>query len=174
VGAQSAIFFGSTEEVRKGKAVDFDLEALPSNLLYAPEEDMWLRFESDGSATIGATHLVSAHGQFMFFAPRPVGTTVQRERSLGVMETAKTAIAIHAPLSCTIVAANAAVESDASLVTRDPYGTGWLFRIQPTALDAEQLSLLDAAQYRAWLAPRLDRFKPPADDEDRSNFGRFY
>jgi glycine cleavage system H protein len=142
--------------------------------LYAPEADMWVRFESDGTATIGATHLVSSHGQFMFFSPRPAGSAIARDRSLGVMETAKTAIAIHAPLTCRIRAANAAVENDAGLVAADPYGAGWLFRIEPTALEAERPLLLDAAQYRAWLAPRLDRFKPPIDDEDRSNFGRFY
>ena len=81
---------------------------------------------------------------------------------------------IHAPLSCTIIAANEAVERDAALVVRDPYGAGWLFRILPTALEIERTLLLDAITYRAWLAPRLDRFKPPIDDEDRSNFGQFY
>lgn len=151
-----------------------DLTLLPNDLLYAPEQDIWLRFEQDGTATIGATHLVSEHGQFMFFSPRPAGTTVTVDRSLGVMETAKSAIAIHAPLSCTVIAANAAVENDASLVVREPYGGGWLFRIRPTALETERAALLDAARYRDWLAPRLERFKPPVDDEDRSNFGTFW
>jgi glycine cleavage system H protein len=153
----------------------FDLAILPDGLLYAAEEDMWVRLDRDGTATIGATHLVAAHGQFVFFAPRQAGTTVARDRSLGVMETAKTAVAIHAPLSCRIVEANAAVERDASLIVRDPYGAAWLFRVEPTALDTERSALMDTAQYRAWLAPRLDRFKPPIDDsDDRSNFGRFY
>src|SRR5262245_17153038 len=155
--------------------MSLDLSLLPADLLYAPEEDMWVCLAPDGIATIGATHLVAEHGQFVFFAPRPVGTAIDRTRSLGVMETAKTAIAIHAPLSCRIVEANAAVERDASLITRDPYGAAWLFRVEPTALDAERGGLMDAAQYRAWLAPRLDRFKPPIDDaDDRANFGRFY
>jgi glycine cleavage system H protein len=154
----------------------FDLTQLPADLLYAPEEDMWVRMESDDLTTVGATHLVAAHGQFVFFAPRPAGTVVARERSLGVMETAKTAIAIHAPLSCSIVEANPAVEKDASLVVRDPYGAAWLFRIRPSALETERAALMDATAYRAWLAPRLDRFKPPIDDDvdDRSGFGRFY
>lgn len=137
---------------------------LPPDLLYAPEQDMWVRLESDGTATIGATHLVTMHGQFMFFSPRPVGTPVKLDRSLGVMETAKTAVAIHAPLTCTILAANAAVEADAGLVTRDPYGEGWLFRVQPSALEAERSALLTAAAYREWLVPRMDRFKPPIED----------
>lgn len=156
--------------------MEFDLNALPSNLLYAPEQDMWVRLEDDGTAVIGAIHLVAAHGQFAFFSPRPPGTAVAYDRSLGVMETAKSAIAIHAPLSCTILASNGAVADDAALVTRDPYGAGWLFRVRPTALDAERATLLEAAAYRAWLAPRLDRFKPPVEDRpaDDSNFGRFY
>ena len=153
--------------------LDLDLDALPAGLLYAPEDDLWLRFEADGFATVGATHLVTAHGQFMFFSPRPLGTTVERGRSLGVMETAKTAIAIHAPLSCTLVAANNAVQADVSLIVRDSYGAGWLYRIRPTALESERATLLETAPYRAWLATRLDRFEPPVDDEDRSNFGRF-
>jgi glycine cleavage system H protein len=139
------------------------LSGLEPSCLYAPEQDMWVRFEADGTATIGATHLIVLHGQFIFFAPRPLGSTVARDRSLGVMETAKTAVAIHAPLSCKIVAVNAAVERDAQLIERDPYGAGWLFRIEPTALD-ERALLLDVAAYRAWLQPRLDRFKPPIED----------
>jgi glycine cleavage system H protein len=146
-------------------ALHLQLDSLPSDRLYAPDQDMWVRLEPDGTATIGATHLVTQHGQFMFFSPRPVGTSVKLDRSLGVMETAKTAVAIHTPLSCAVLAANTAVESDAGLVTRDPYGEGWLFRVRPTEFAEEQALLLDAAAYRAWLAPRLDRFRPPVQDD---------
>jgi len=140
-------------------------DSLPADLLYAPEQDMWVRLAPEGTATIGAAHLATLHGQFMFFSPRPVGTEVKRDRSLGVMETAKTAVAIHAPLTCRILEANAAVEADAALVTRDPYGAGWLFRVLPTALADERVALLDAPAYRAWLAPRMERFKPPIQDD---------
>lgn len=155
--------------------MSLDLSLLPPDLLYAPEADMWVRLGAGGVATIGATHLAAEHGQFVFFAPRPAGTVIARDRSLGVMETAKTAIALHAPLSCRIVAANAAVERDAALITRAPYTDAWLFQVEPTALDDERAQLLDTETYRAWLAPRLDRFKPPIDDaDDPSSFGRFY
>lgn len=79
------------------------LQQFPADRLYAAEQDMWVRIEPDGTAVIGATHLVVAHGQFMLFTPRPVGTEVARDRSLGVMETAKTAIAVHAPVSGRII-----------------------------------------------------------------------
>jgi glycine cleavage system H protein len=143
------------------------LAQLPANVLYAAEQDMWVRPEADGTVTVGATHLVAAHGQFMLFTPRPLGTEVERDRSLGVMETAKTAVAIHAPVSGRIVATNDAVVQDVSLVERDPYGSGWLFRIQPAALDAERASLLELQAYAGWLAPRLaaKQAARPIDDE---------
>jgi glycine cleavage system H protein len=140
------------------------LERPAADRLYAPEQDMWVQLDADNVATIGATHVVVSHGQFMMFTPRPTGTTVDRDRSLGVMETAKTAVAVHAPLSCEIIEVNAAVLADVALIERDPYGEGWLFRVRPTALERERDSLLDAEAYARWLAPRLaSRRQAPID-----------
>lgn len=137
---------------------------LDRGVLYAPEQDMWVRLEDDGLATIGATHIAVQHGQFMLFTPRPLGTTVARDRSLGVMETAKTAVAVHAPLSCQIVEVNPAVLADVSLLEREPYAAGWMFRVRPTALADERAGLLDAPAYAHWLAPRLaEKLAPPVD-----------
>lgn len=140
------------------------LQRLDPAVLYAPEQDMWVRLEDDGMATIGATHLVAHHGQFMLFSPRPVGMKVARDRSLGVMETAKTAVAVHAPLSCEIVEVNPAVLADVTLIEREPYAAGWMFRVRPTALAGERASLLDSGAYAQWLAPRLaEKMAPPID-----------
>jgi len=137
---------------------------LDRTVLYAPEQDMWVRLEADGLATIGATHLVALHGQFMLFTPRPAGMAIARDRSLGVMETAKTAVAVHAPLSCEIVEVNPAALKDVTVVEREPYTAGWLFRVRPTALEEERVSLLDADAYALWLAPRLaEKLAPPID-----------
>jgi glycine cleavage system H protein len=139
------------------------LARLDRGVLYAPEQDMWVRLENDGAATIGATHLVAQHGQFMLLTPRPVGMTIEYDRSLGVMETAKTAVAVHAPLSCEIVEVNPAVLADVALIEREPYGAGWMFRVRPTLLAEERSGLLDAGAYAAWLAPRLAaKLAPPA------------
>jgi glycine cleavage system H protein len=140
------------------------LARLDRSVLYAAEQDMWVRLEEGGMATIGATHLVAHHGQFMLFSPRPVGAKVARDRSLGVMETAKTAVAVHAPLSCEIVEINPAVLADVSVIEREPYTAGWMFRVRPTLLAEERAGLLDADAYALWLAPRLaEKLAPPID-----------
>lgn len=141
------------------------LDALSPDVLYAPEQDMWVRFEADGTARVGATHLVAAHGQFMLFTPRPVGTEIARDRSLGVMETVKTAVAVHAPLSCRIVEVNTSAVDNIHFVITDPYGAGWLMRVEPTQLDAERGTLMDAAAYRTWVEPRLaEKLVSPIDE----------
>jgi glycine cleavage system H protein len=152
-----------------------EIGALPADRLYAPEQDMWVRIEADGTATVGATHIVAAHGQFMIFTPRPTGSEIARDRSMGVMETGKTAVAIHAPISCRIIAANTAAERNVEIITRDPYGEGWLFRVAPTALEAERVTLMDALTYTYWLRPRLaEKTTPPIDDkaDHSTDFGR--
>ncbi len=141
------------------------LDQLADDVLYAPEQDMWVRFGADGRARIGATHLVSSHGQFMLFTPRPAGSMIERDRSLGVMETGKTAVAIHAPLSCRIIESNASAVDNIHLIIADAYGSGWLFLVEPTALEAERAGLMDVTAYRAWLQPRLaEKLVPPIDD----------
>jgi glycine cleavage system H protein len=147
------------------------LDALAKDVMYAPEQDMWVRLESDGTARVGATHLVSLHGQFMMFTPRPVGTEVQRDRSMGVMETAKTAVAIHAPLTCRIIEANSSVVDNIHLAISDPYGAGWLFRIEALHPEGEVENLLDVAAYRAWVEPRLgEKLVSPVDEFKTDQF----
>ena len=141
------------------------LAQLATDCLYAPEQDMWVRLDADGRARVGATHLVSSHGQFMLFTPRPAGSTIERDRSMGVMETGKTAVAIHAPLSCRIIESNSSAVDNIHLIITDPYGAGWLFSVEPTALDTERAMLMDVETYRAWLQPRLaEKLVPPIDD----------
>jgi glycine cleavage system H protein len=147
-----------------------DLDRLPADRLYAPEQDMWVQPLAEGRVRVGSTHLVASHGQFMLFTPRPLDTPVARDRSLGVMETAKTAVAIHAPISGVIRAINEAAEAKIERVSADPYGAGWLFELEPTAWDTERGDLLALPAYRAWLAPRMDRFKAPLDDEPTDVF----
>jgi glycine cleavage system H protein len=87
------------------------------------------------------------------------------------METAKTAVAIHAPLSCRVIEPNSSAMDNIHLVITDPYGCGWLFKVEPTALDAERELLMDAAAYRAWVEPRLaEKLEPPIDEFSEDDF----
>ncbi len=142
----------------------------PDGLHYLVQHDAWARPDGDGLVTVGITSL-GAHisGEFIEFMPKPAGASVERDRSLGVLEMSKVIRAMRSPLTGTVVAANVRVSGRAALINEDPYGEGWLVRLRPAnwASDAAQLVTGDAVgpaveAYMALLADTFDQPPPPA------------
>jgi len=121
----------------------------PDNIKYT-ETHEWVRVE-DGVATIGLTfHAQSELGDIVYLELPEVGKEVKAGGELGVVESVKAASDIYAPLSGKVVEVNAAVASEPSLVNRDPYGAGWLVKVQLNDL-SELTKLKDAAAYKAFI-----------------------
>ena len=68
-----------------------------------------------------------------------------------MIESVKAASDLYAPVSGTVTEANAELESAPQQVNEDPYGAGWLIKLQPSRLADERAGLLDAAGYRQLL-----------------------
>src|SRR5262245_24500534 len=97
---------------------------IPEALLYHPGYDVWVRQER-GEVVIGATSYGAYFaGEILAFTPKRVGVEIDVERSIGVVEVAKTMVAIHAPLSIRLTATNEAVMKTPELINQDPYGKG--------------------------------------------------
>lgn len=131
---------------------------LPQDLLYLVEHQTWARLLPDGSAELGITALgLKASGEIYMCRPKPVGQTVEQGRSMAVVELAKSIVSVKAPLSGRVLEINAALEETPELVYREPYGAGWLLRLQPSALAQERAVLLAgeaaraAMEHYAWL-----------------------
>jgi len=127
----------------------------PADRWYLVEQDTWVKREADGLATIGLTTL-GAHisGEFVEFIARPVGTAIERDRSLGALEMSKVIRSARSPVSGTIVEVNPAVRADPRLINTDPYGEGWLARLRPGAWDAD-VALLTAGEL---VAPAVEAY----------------
>jgi glycine cleavage system H lipoate-binding protein len=115
----------------------------PDALHYLLEHDTWVRRDADGNATIGITSL-GAHisGEFIEFLAKPVGTVIERERALGVLEMSKVIRSARSPVSGVIVAVNERVKSEPRLINTDPYGAGWLVHLRPIAWDEDATKLV--------------------------------
>lgn len=123
---------------------------VPADRLYDATSDMWVLANDDGTVTVGATSYgLWLAGDVIGFTAKPCGARVERGRSLGTVESAKTVIAIHSPLSFVLDLANEALEERPSQVNGDPYGAGWMARGRPLAWDTERSLLLDVIGYRA-------------------------
>ena len=133
--------------------------AVPDGLLYDPTHDMWVRREG-ADVVIGATAFgLFLAGEIIAFTAKPKGAEVAPGRGLGTVECAKTVLAVHAPISFVLLAANDDAEERPSILNRDPYQAGWMVRGRPTAWDAERGRLVDAAAYRA----HVRRIEPAAE-----------
>ena len=122
------------------------MSEIPPDLKYASTHE-WVRMEADGTATVGITdHAQEQLGDLVFVELPEVGARYAAGDACAVVESVKAASDIYAPISGTVVEVNEALEESPQLVNEDPYGDGWLFRLEPS--DPSELDgLLDAAAY---------------------------
>src|SRR4029079_1488006 len=113
-------------------------------------EHDWARVDGD-TATFGVTwYAQDSLGDLVVYLPPEDGAEVKAAAEYGELESVKAVSGIVAPLSGTVVEVNQAVIDTPELVNDDPYGQGWLIRVQlsnPAELD----ELLDAEGYATHL-----------------------
>ena len=116
----------------------------PEHLRYLASHE-WLA--DDG--TVGITDYAQDQlGDVVFVELPEVGDEVEAGEQVAVVESVKTASDIYAPVAGTIVAVNEELEDSPELVNDEPYGEGWMFKIEP-ANPADRDNMLDAAGYAA-------------------------
>jgi glycine cleavage system H protein len=121
----------------------------PDDLIYHPEHD-WARVEGE-EAVFGITwYAQDSLGEVVFYDPPEVGATVGKDSSYAEVESVKAVSDVIAPLSGEIIAVNEALADSPEQVNEDPYGEGWLVRVELSD-PAEANALLSAADYVALL-----------------------
>src|SRR4051794_8862398 len=102
---------------------------IPDDLSYSPDHE-WVRI--DGSvAIVGITDFAQdALGDVVYVSPPEVGGTVAPGDTVAEIESTKSVSEIYAPLAGTIAARNERLDDTPELVNSDPYGDGWILRIE--------------------------------------------
>ena len=102
--------------------------------------------------TVGITAFAEHQlGELQYVGLPRVGAAVIKDQSFGEVESTKTVSDLYAPCSGTVVAINADLIADPALINRDPYGAGWIIRVEPSQLQ-ELTELLDQSAYDALVA----------------------
>ena len=110
-----------------------------------------MKKEDDG-VIVGITdHAQELLGDMVFVELPQVGDRVSAGDEMGVVESVKAASDIYAPISGIVVAVNEDVNNDPALLNQDPYGAGWLVKLQASNPD-EISNLLNAEQYEGTIA----------------------
>ncbi len=121
---------------------------IPAELKYIASHE-WIRDEGNGIVTVGVTDFAQeALGDIVFVELPEVGSEVNKDDSIAVVESVKAASDIYSPLSGEIVAINEALIDEPEKANEEPYDGAWFFKIKLSE-ESEMAALLTAEQYAA-------------------------
>lgn len=120
----------------------------PENLKYSKDHE-WIRVEGNNEAVVGITAFAQGElGDIVYVEIETEGESLDKEAVFGTVEAVKTVSDLFMPVSGKILEFNKNLESNPEAVNKDPYGEGWMVRIQLS--DTGELDqLLSAADYKA-------------------------
>ena len=117
----------------------------PKNLKYTKDHE-WIMIDGD-TATIGITEFAQRElGDIVYVEIETVGKTLEAEAVFGTVEAVKTVSDLFLPVAGTITEVNPALAATPELVNSDPYGEGWMAKIEVTNVD-DLSNLLTAEAY---------------------------
>lgn len=122
---------------------------IPANLKYTKDHE-WIRKEGN-FGYVGITDFAQSElGDIVFVEIETVGETLSKGDAFGTIEAVKTVSDSYMPVSGKVLEKNEKLDSNPDLINKDPYGEGWMIKIEITN-EAEYDELLTPEQYKAQL-----------------------
>ena len=121
----------------------------PGDLKFAASHE-WVRLNDDGTITVGVSnHAQGQLGDLVFVETPEIDHSCDAEEGIAVVESVKAASDIYAPVAGKVIDTNGELSDNPELVNSDPYGEGWIFKLQPN--DANDIeALMDPDAYEAF------------------------
>ncbi len=119
----------------------------PSNLKYTKDHE-WVKIDGN-IATVGITDFAQRElGDIVYVDVNTIGETVDKEAVFGTVEAVKTVSDLFMPLTGKVIESNKDIDSAPESVNNDPYGKGWMIKLE-IANATEVAELLTADAYKA-------------------------
>src|ERR1700742_4692088 len=121
--------------------------SVPAELRYTAEHE-WVKLDGS-SATVGITDFAAkALGDVVFVSLPTEGASVSAEDACGEVESTKSVSDLYSPVDGQVTEINGDLDDDPGLVNSDPYGAGWMFRVQLSGdAGTPRSGLLSPAEY---------------------------
>ena len=125
-------------------------EQIPQDLQYSKSHE-WIRVLPNGQVEVGITdHAQSALGDLVFVEVPQLDRKLAVGEACAVVESVKAASDVYSPVAGRVIARNEELSQTPELLNSDPYGAGWLMRIELDA-KAPAAALLRPADYQQFL-----------------------
>lgn len=122
---------------------------IPGDLHYTRSHE-WVRRLPDGQLEVGITdHAQEALGDLVFVEVPQAARRLNAGEACAVVESVKAASDVYSPVTGRVTAGNEELAQRPELLNSDPYGAGWLMRVEPEA--PVSAALLSAAEYAQFL-----------------------
>lgn len=123
--------------------------SIPADLKYTQDHE-WVRVEGD-VAVVGVTDFAQGElGDVVFVEIETEGETLDKGETFGTVEAVKTVSDLFMPVGGEVAEFNEDLADDPELVNKDPYGKGWMIKVN-IADAAELEDLMDADAYKAMI-----------------------
>jgi len=123
-------------------------EQIPQDLQYSKSHE-WIRALPNGQVEVGITdHAQSALGDLVFVEVPQLDRKLAVGEACAVVESVKAASDVYSPVAGRVIARNEELSQTPELLNSDPYGAGWLMRIE---LDGKVPALLAPSEYQQFL-----------------------
>lgn len=118
----------------------------PTDLKYTNDHE-WVRFEGQ-FAYVGITEFAQRElGDIVFVDVPTVGKAIAHGESFGTVEAVKTVSDLFMPITGKVVQVNEDLESSPEVINTDPYGEGWIIKLE-IAQPKQTENLLSASEYK--------------------------
>ena len=122
------------------------MNEIPGDLKFKTSHE-WVRVEQDGTVTVGISdHAQDLLGDIVFVELPDIGTQMNAEDEVAIVESVKAASDVYSPVSGEIIDVNELLLDNPETVNESPYSDGWFYKIQPDDLD-EINELLSPEEY---------------------------
>lgn len=119
----------------------------PSELKYTKDHE-WVRLEGN-VAYVGITDFAQRElGDIVYVDINTIGKDVAQEEVFGTVEAVKTVSDLYMPIAGEVVEMNTELDANPELVNSDPYGKGWMVKVNVSNV-SDYDTLLSAADYQA-------------------------
>jgi len=120
---------------------------VPEQLYYTKEHE-WVSV-SGNTATVGITDYAQKSLHEIVYVELPeVGRELTQGEVMGSVESVKAVSDVYAPVSGRVVEVNEKLLDEPETLNNDPYGEGWIAKIELTNFEEDKKKLMTAEQYR--------------------------
>ena len=120
-------------------------------------DDYWVDIQ-DTVATVGLTdYLQKSSGDVAFVEASAVGKSVKKGEEMGEMETIKVTLNLISPVTGRVSEVNRELEAHPELINSDPYGAGWICRVELADPEGAKDGLLQAEAYMELMKVKIEK-----------------